>query len=140
MVGRFLDTMPRDQCPLHGSVSAEDRHKARVGHCLNCGACIYAFSGRELPAQLLDRRRQTRNLILLSADQGDQLPVFTGWRVSVRARSRSIRICPADRNASAEAANQLRSKVAWISLSAFKMEDASNLCRHSSNSESATSV
>ena len=47
MVVRFLDTMPRDQCPLHGSVSAEDRHKSRAGHCLNCGACIYAFSGRE---------------------------------------------------------------------------------------------
>ena len=49
MVGRFLDTMPRDQCPLHGNVSAEDRHQARAGHCLNCGACIYAFSGREWP-------------------------------------------------------------------------------------------
>ena len=44
MVGRFLDIMPRDQCPLHGSVSAEDRHQASAGHCLNCGACIYAFS------------------------------------------------------------------------------------------------
>ena len=48
------------------------------------------LGGGELPAQLLDRRRQTRNLILLSADQGDQLPVFTVWRVSVCTHSRSI--------------------------------------------------
>ena len=32
----------------------------------------------EFLTQLFDRRRQTRNLILLSADQGDQLLVFTG--------------------------------------------------------------
>ncbi len=33
--------------------------------------------------------------------------MLTGWRISVCAHSRSIRICPAYRNASAEAANQL---------------------------------
>ena len=34
--------------------------------------------------------------------------MFTGWRVFVRAHSRSIRTCPSHRNASADSANQLR--------------------------------
>ena len=73
-----------------------------------CLALSRSLGLGELLTQLFDRRRKTRNLILLSADQGDQLPVFTGWRVSVCTHSRSIGIYSADRNASAEAANQLR--------------------------------
>ena len=84
------------------------------------------LGGGELPAQLFDRRRQTRNLILLSADQGDQLPVLTGWRVSVRTHSRSIRICPADRNASAEAANQLRLSFGVALL--FRIKTTCSMC------------
>ena len=37
--------------------------------------------------------------------------MFTGWRVFVRAHSRSIRTCPSHRNASADSANQLQSEV-----------------------------
>ena len=65
------------------------------------------LGGGELPAQLPDRQGQTRVVTLQSVYLGDQVPVFTGWRVSVRAHSRSIRTCPSHRNASAEAANQL---------------------------------
>ena len=65
------------------------------------------LGGGELPAQLLDRRGQTRVVTLQSVYLDDKIVVLTGWRVSVYTRSRSIRIYPADRNASAEAANQL---------------------------------
>ena len=48
---------------------------------------------------------QTDRLIHdLSVYLGDKVVVLTGWRVFVRAHSRSIRIHPACRNASAEAA------------------------------------
>ena len=45
----------------------------------------------EFLTQLFDRRRKTRNLILLSADQGDQLPVLTGREVFIDAHSQSIK-------------------------------------------------
>ena len=60
--------------------------------------------GGELPAQLPDRQGQTRVVTLQSVYLGDKVGVLTGWRISVCAHSRSIRICPAYRNASAEAA------------------------------------
>ena len=66
------------------------------------------LGGGELPAQLLDRRGQTRVVTLQSVYLDDKIVVLTGWRVSVYTHSRSIRICPAYRNASAKAANQLR--------------------------------
>ena len=50
-----------------------------------------ATSQRISITQLFDRRRQTRNLILLSADQGDQLVVFTGREVFVDTHSQSIK-------------------------------------------------
>ena len=75
------------------------------------------LGGGELPAQLLDRRGQTRVVTLQSVYFGDKIVVLIGWRAYVRTLSRSIRICPAYRNASAEAANQLPS--VFSSLSAL---------------------
>ena len=72
-----------------------------------CLALAGPLGGGELPAQLLDRRGQTRVVTLQSVYLDDKIVVLTGWRVFVRTHSRSIRICPAYRNASAEAANQL---------------------------------
>ena len=60
-----------------------------------CLALSRSLGLGEFLTQLFDRRRKTRNLILLSADQGDQLPVFTGSGESLSdAHSRSIRTCP----------------------------------------------
>ena len=56
-----------------------------------CLALSRSLGLGEFLTQLPDRRRQTRNLILLSADQGDQLPVLTGWRVSVCTHGQSIK-------------------------------------------------
>ena len=47
MIARFMDAMSRDGCPIHGEIDESDRQRARAGHCTNCGACIYAFNGRE---------------------------------------------------------------------------------------------
>ena len=75
----------------------------------SCLALARSLRCGELLAKLLDRRRQTRVPVLQPVHPSDQAVVFTGWRVFVRAHSRSIRTCPSHRNASAEAANQLRS-------------------------------
>ena len=66
------------------------------------------LGGGELPAQLLVGLGQTRVPILQPVYLSDQVGVLTGWGISVRAHSRSIRICLSDRNASAEAAYQLQ--------------------------------
>ena len=70
----------------------------RLPRSLRCG---------ELLAKLFVRRRQTLDLVLQALDLGDQIVVFTGSVVFVRTHGRSIRICPANRNATAEVANQL---------------------------------
>ena len=88
---------------LVGPSALGERRCLALARSLRCG---------EFLAKLLDRRRQTRVAVLQPVYQ---VGVLTGWRVSVRAHSRSIRICPADRNASAEAANQLRRREAQVS-------------------------
>ena len=74
----------------------------------SCLALARSLRCGELLAKLLDRRRQTRVPVLQPVHPSDQAVVFTGWRVFVRAHSRSIRTCPSHRNASADSANQLR--------------------------------
>ena len=56
-----------------------------------CLALSRSLGLGEFLTQLFDRRRQTRNLILLSADQGAQLPVFTEGGVFVSTHSQSIK-------------------------------------------------
>ena len=74
----------------------------------SCLALARSLGCGELLAKLLDRRRQTRVPVLQPVHPSDQAVVFTGWRVFVRAHSRSIRTCPSHRNASADSANQLQ--------------------------------
>ena len=74
----------------------------------SCLALARSLRCGELLAKLLDRRRQTRVPVLQPVHPSDQAVVFTGWRVFVRAHSRSIRTCPSHRNASADSANQLQ--------------------------------
>ena len=99
----------------------------------SCLALARSLRCGELLAKLLDRRRQTRVPVLQPVHPSDQAVVFTGWRVFVRAHSRSIRTCPSHRNASADSANQLRDRSGPFTRSANEQDVINKLNSLTSN-------